>query len=79
MADDVGRQEWERKLREGRPGAIEAASEVANLMLATDPNGEPNWKVRKEAASALRGYAEDGTLVRLANDVIAEAEENGAA
>jgi hypothetical protein len=62
------------KLREQRPGAIEAAATVVSSMLAKAPDGSPDWKTRKEAASALQGYLDDGTLLRIADEVKAEAE-----
>jgi hypothetical protein len=62
------------KLRDLRPGAIEAAATVVSSMLAKAPDGSPDWQTRKEAATALRGYLDDETLHRLADEVIAEAE-----
>jgi hypothetical protein len=62
------------KLKEQRLGAIEAAATVVSSMLAKASDGSPDWKTRKEAAMALRGYLDDGTLLRIADEVIAEAE-----
>ncbi len=78
MSSGENREELERELRSKRPGAIEAASAMVNLMLAKTPDGSPNWQMTKEAAMALRGFVEDGSLMRLVDDVIAEAEEEGA-
>jgi hypothetical protein len=62
------------RLREERSSAIEAATTVVRSMLAKAPDGSPDWKTRKEAATALKGFLDDETLLRIADEVIAEAE-----
>ena len=62
------------KLKDQRRGAIKAAATVVSSMLAKAPDGSPDWKTRKDAAMALKGYLDDETFQRLADEVIAEAE-----
>ena len=62
------------KLKESRRGAIEGAATVVNSMLARASDGSPNWEAREKAARTLKEYLENGTLLRIADEVIAEAE-----